>query len=173
MANYIVRKLIFKKRRAQNGVVTIEFALGFFGFWIFIAAWLEVCFLSYVSAVTDLAMANASREAKKGNEAYVTAFKDVLNESGSVWSNFVDANKVKSSVRYVDTMANLHLISDICTPTNTSPGATCGVEENSSIAIYHLSYELDGIFTYIIDNETLLSREIIVVQEYERDKFEI
>ncbi|MDK9760304.1 hypothetical protein KIV40_34775, partial [Vibrio sp. D173a] len=97
MANYIVSKLIFKKRRRQSGVVSIEFALGFFAFWLFIAAWVEVCFLSYVSAATDLAIANASREAKKDNSTYLTSFKQVLDNSDTVWSNFVDSSKVSSS----------------------------------------------------------------------------
>jgi len=172
MANYIVSKFIFKKRRNQNGVVTIEFALGFFAFWLFIAAWVEVCFLSYVSAATDLAIANASREAKKDTSTYLTSFKQVLDKSDSVWSNFVDSTKVKSSVHYVNSMADLHSVADVCTP-SIGTGATCGVEDDSSIAIYHLSYEIGGVFTYFFDSGTLLSREVIVVQEYERDKFEI
>ena len=69
-------------------------------------------------------------------------------------------------------MADLHSVSSICTP-SLGTGATCGTEEDSSIAIYHLSYEIGGVFTYFFDSTTLLSREVIVVQEYERDKFEI
>ncbi|WP_261882016.1 TadE/TadG family type IV pilus assembly protein [Vibrio pelagius] len=172
MANYTLSKLMFKKRRRQNGVVSIEFALGFFAFWLFIAAWVEVCFLSYVSATTDLAIANASREAKKDNSTYLASFKKVLDTSDSVWSNFVDSSKVSSSVHYVKTMAELHSVADVCTP-SVGAGATCGVEQDSSIAIYHLRYEVGGVFTYFFDNTTLLSREVIVVQEYERDKFEI
>ncbi|QFT10647.1 TadE/TadG family type IV pilus assembly protein [Vibrio sp. THAF190c] len=172
MASFIVSRLLARRRQSQKGVVSVEFALGFFAFWLFIAAWVEVCFLSYVSAATDLAIANASRQAKKDNSTYVTAFKNVLNESNSVWSNFVDATKVKSSVQYVASMSDLHSIADTCAPSSTGD-AVCGTEENSSIAIYHLSYDIGGVFTYFFESTTLLSREVIVVQEYERDKFEI
>ena len=65
-------------KKKQKGVVTIEFALGFFAFWLMVAAWAELSFMSYISAVNDLAIAEASRSAKKDTQDYIDSFYEQL-----------------------------------------------------------------------------------------------
>ena len=58
-----------------------------------------------------------------------------------------------------------------------SPEAVSNLERGVSLpsmeTLIRLSQQLNTPLTYFFDNTTLLSREVIVVQEYERDKFEI
>ncbi|EGU48903.1 membrane associated secretion system protein [Vibrio ichthyoenteri ATCC 700023] len=160
-------------RKRQQGVVTIEFALGFFAFWLMLAAWAELSFMSYVSAVNDLAIAEASRSAKTDTQDYIDSFYDQLNDSDSVWSGLVDKDKFRASVRYVGDMNELQLVNDICLPAEGAQTAECGVADDAAIAIYYISYDFDSMFSYFIDEATIFGREVIVVQEYERDQFEI
>ncbi|EED27942.1 conserved hypothetical protein [Vibrio sp. 16] len=39
------------------------------------------------------------------------------------------------------------------------------------MAIYRVDYDFNSIFTFFMDTSNLVSREVIVVQEYERDAF--
>ncbi|ANS86266.1 hypothetical protein VSVS12_02510 [Vibrio scophthalmi] len=160
-------------KKKQKGVVTIEFALGFFAFWLMVAAWAELSFMSYISAVNDLAIAEASRSAKKDTQDYIDSFYEQLENSDSVWSGLVDKSKFKASVRYVADMNELQLVDAVCLPGDASQTAECGVANDAAIAIYYISYDFDSIFGYFIDDTTIFGREVIVVQEYERDKFEI
>ena len=166
----INRKL---KKAWQKGVVTIEFALGFFAFWLLIAAWVEMSYISYVSAIGDLAVSKASRMAKKDTENYVAVFNQVLNDSNEFWSNYVSSDNFTASVRFVKDLNELDTVTDVCMPESGLQTATCGTETNSAIAIYYVSYNFDNLFTYFIADSSVFAREIIVVQEYERDKFEI
>ncbi|GAK83914.1 Flp pilus assembly membrane protein TadE [Vibrio ponticus] len=161
------------RKKKHKGGVTIEFALGFFAFWLMIAAWAELSFMSYVSAVNDLAISEASRAAKKDTQNYIDSFYAQLEDSNSVWSGLVDKSKFRASVRYVADMDALELIDAVCLPAEGEQTAECGVADDSAIAIYYISYDFNSIFGYFIDEETIFGREVIVVQEYERDQFNI
>ncbi len=157
----------------QKGVVTIEFALGFFAFWLLIAAWVEISYISYVTAIGDLAVSEASRMAKKDTQDYITVFNDVLNDSDTFWSRFVSSDNFTASVRYVRDLNELDAVTEVCAPATGGGTHTCGTETHSAIAIYYVSYNYDSIFGYFGDGSSVFAREIIVVQEYERDQFEI
>ena len=161
-------------RFKQKGVVSIEFALGFFAFWLMMAAWVEMSYMSYVSSVGDYAIAKASRVAKKDTEDYVSTFKSILESDDSILSSLVDSTKFKVGVRYLNSLSELQSVTDVCS-TNDDDEFVCGSEgeTNKAIAIYHLEYDYEGIFSYFLDNNTVFSREVIVVQEYERDQFDI
>lgn len=53
---------MIKKVRSfyQRGIASIEFALGFMAFWLMCMAWVEMSYLSYVSAISDLAISEAA-----------------------------------------------------------------------------------------------------------------
>lgn len=159
--------------KKQGGVATIEFALGFFTFWLMVTACMEMSYLSYVSSLGDYAISKASREAKKDTSTYVQTFKEVLAESTSVWSHFVKPTSFRASVQYLQDLNDLYnlKVSDTCLPAEGAQTATCGNESNSALAVYYISYDFNSIFTYFFDADTALSREVIVVQEYERDQF--
>ncbi len=159
--------------KRNNGVVTIEFALGFGFFWMMVVAWVEISMMSYISAISDLAISDASRQAKKETDSYISAFYQVLNESDSIWKNLVDEENFSASVRYINTLDDLVAVADVCAVAEGSQTNTCGTESNAAIAIYSISYNYHTVFTLFLDTESIFSREVIVVQEYERDQFQI
>lgn len=165
--------MIRKIRRKQDGVVAIEFAIGFGAFLLMMAAWMEISYMGYISAMGDLAVSEAARASKKETENYIDTFKATLTKSDSVWSKFVDTSKIRASVQYAKSLDDLYDIEDTCLPTSSGGITTCGSETDSAVAIYYVDYEFDGIFTVFFDQKTIFSREIIVIQEYERTEFQI
>lgn len=165
-----------KRFHKQKGVVAIEFILGFTIFWIVIVAWLEIAFLSYVTAVNDLAINEAARSAKKNSSSYMSTYKAVLDETDSIWSHFIDPEKVVYTVNYVKDITALAGATH-CLPEEDEDGVTptfreCGSAPDMAIAIYYMSYDFEGLFSQFFDNRMAVAREIIVIQEYERDQFD-
>ncbi|PWI35217.1 pilus assembly protein TadE [Vibrio albus] len=158
----------------QRGVAAIEFALGFFAFWLMMAAWIEMGYMSYVSSVGDYAIAKASRIAKKDTDNYISTFKTIVESNDSLLSALVNKNSFKIGVRYLDDLSELRNTIDVCT-TNEDGEIVCGAEgetgEDKAIAIYHIEYDYNSMFSYFLDDKTVFSREVIVIQEYERNEF--
>jgi tight adherence protein E len=142
-------------------------------------AWVEMSFMSYISAVGDLALSHSAQVAKKysgtGSEtevkaAFLNAFKTEL-ENGSLWHYVADANDFILSVRYVESYSDLANITEACVPDKKDKSTTCGDATDSALAIYRISYNYTPLFNYFIDSDQMFSRETIVIQEYQRDKF--
>ncbi|MDB1123136.1 TadE/TadG family type IV pilus assembly protein [Vibrio algarum] len=165
--------MIRKTKNKQTGVVAIEFSIGFGAFLLMMAAWMEISYMGYISAMGDLAISEAARTSKKETTNYIDTFKATLTASDSVWSKFVDTSKIRASVQYAKSLDDLYGIENTCLPASSGSVTTCGTESDSAIAIYYVDYEFDSIFTVFFDTKTIFSREIIVIQEYERDKFQI
>ncbi|ORT49805.1 hypothetical protein ST37_12295 [Vibrio sp. qd031] len=166
------------KRKSQSGVVTLEFATGFLIFWLMIVAWLEVAYVSYVTSINDLAINEAALTAKKNSQDYLTTYGNVLKENDSIWSGFIDPSKVIYTVTYKKGLTELSQSSEKCLPELDENGVyktfteTCGSSASgSALAVYYMSYEFDGVFSRFFNNRWATAREIIVVQEYERDQF--
>lgn len=164
---------LFSFRKNQKGVVAIEFALGFFGFWLMCMAWVEMSYMSYISAIGDLAIAEASRTSKVQEEKYLQAFENAIHDSDSLWAGVVDTHNFRISIQYLDSIANLVAQKEPCLPGEKQVTAECGSESESALAIYRIDYDFNSIFTYFMDESTVFSREVIVIQEYERSEFEI
>ncbi|USD64733.1 TadE family protein [Vibrio sp. SCSIO 43136] len=159
-------------RSKHRGVVTVEFALGFMLFWTMLIAWVEVSYMSYVTAISDLAISEASRSAKTETDTYITAFYQVLNDSNSIWKSLVDESNFTATVQFIGSIDDLTNFAGVCAPADGQQTASCGTETNSTIAIYSISYEYTSLFSQFIDS-SVFSREVLVVQEYERDQFQI
>lgn len=160
-------------RRGQRGVASIEFVLGFMAFWLMSMAWVEMSYMSYVSAIGDLAIAEAARDSKTHDNDYMQAFQSVINDSNSLWADVVDKGQFRLSIQYLNDVNSLEGLVDPCEIPDSSSVAECGVATNSAIAVYRVDYDFNSIFTFFLDSSSLLSREVIVIQEYERDAFEI
>ncbi|MCL9783356.1 pilus assembly protein [Vibrio sp. S4M6] len=155
-----------------RGVVTIEFTLGFLCLWLLMMAWLEVSYLSYVSSVTDLIITQAVRRAKVTEDSsnnYLATIENVIRSSGSQWGHVIDPANFKITIQYASSINDLESKKNIC----SSPAdPKCGGAAGSAIAIYHVNYELFNTVTKLFNTKPLvLSREMIVIQEYQRDKF--
>lgn len=159
--------------RKQQGVASIEFALGFFAFWLMCMAWVEMSYMSYISAIGDLAISEASRETKLQDSDYITAFQNTLRKSDSIWAGVVDSGNFRISIQYLADIKDLAEYEDPCLAAKGQPSAVCGEEKDSAIAIYRIDYDFNSIFSYFMDETTAFSREVIVIQEYQRVAFKI
>lgn len=153
-------------KRKIAGVVSIEFALGFMAFWTLITGWIEASYISYVSALGDYAIAEAARSAKKEHKDHLNVFKKIIDSDDAVWSGWVDSTNFKVRVNYIDSLADLEVFTG--NPVSDEPEVEYGNSTWSAIAIYHVSYDYNGIFTFLMEGETVFDREVIVVQEYQR-----
>lgn len=171
----------------QNGVVVIEFALGFPIFLFMCFAWLELCYLSYISALTDYVVAHSSREsksyvAKKGinpQQFYQARFKDILTTNDSFWADYVDVNKFKVQISYFNDLAPLiePCVDKHVPVEEQKPNENCLPEgepssKGSAIALYSVKYQYRPLIMPLL-NKLMLTREVIAVQEHERCSFDI
>ncbi|MGX9418277.1 pilus assembly protein [Vibrio sp. WJH972] len=164
------------RHKKQSGVSTIEFAIGFIFFWYMCAAWLEMSFLSYISSVGDLAISRASQVAKKNegdSSDFLSLFNGVLQQEGSLWGYVADSNNFRVSIRYLETFDALATYDGICEPISGATTVECGTPEGAAIALYRFDYSYSPIFSTFLADENLFSREMIVIQEYQRSEFEI
>ncbi|CED57495.1 TadE/TadG family type IV pilus assembly protein [Aliivibrio wodanis] len=164
---------LIKYKKNQKGVVAIEFALGFFGFWLMCMAWVEMSYMSYISAIGDLAIAEASRSSKVEEEKYLESFENIIYDSDSLWAGLVDTSNFRISIQYLSDIDDLVAQKDPCLPEDKNVSAECGSEVKSALAIYRIDYDFNSIFTYFMSETNVFSREVIVIQEYERSEFEI
>lgn len=150
--------------KKQGGLVSIELALGFVSFWFICILWIEMSYVSYVSAMGDMMISHASSQAKRGEDVdFQVAFEDSLNQSDSLWVSFVDdATDFESCVYYVPTYTALKALdadTDICEQGD-------GADDTSPIAIYQVHYGYTPMFaTFSNSTPDIFSREMIVIQE--------
>ncbi|MDG3085986.1 pilus assembly protein [Vibrio hannami] len=164
------------RKRKIAGVVSIEFALGFMVFWTMLMGWVEANYISYISSLCDYAITEASRKAKKEDSDYLTEFKTVLNkqDESALWSKLIDKDNFKIRVSYVDDLGDLEMVVAPCqdpTLEGAVVEAECGNETQQAMAIYYITYDYNGIFTFLTGGNTVFAREVIVIQEYERSQF--
>lgn len=155
----------------QRGVVAIEFALGFLVFFSMLVFWVEVSYMGYVSSMVDYTIAEASRESKnKSKDDYKEIFKTVINKNGSLWSAFINVEKLTIKTRYYTSVDSLVLP---CTTDTDGDCAEVGSPNNSPLAVYTLKYDYTPLYTFFFNQgESLnITREIVAIQEYERSKF--
>ncbi|PMH46702.1 pilus assembly protein TadE [Vibrio sp. 10N.286.49.B3] len=170
-----------KAKSKSKGVATIEFVLGFMGFWLMCMAWVEMSYMSYVSAVGDLAVAEAARESKtagdEDNPQYLAKFREVINSSDALWAGLVDTSNFRLTVQHLADQDALNKFEDFCViEDDDGEEATeveCDAQPNMAIAIYRIDYDFNFMFTYFIDTTSVFSREVIVIQEYEREAFNL
>jgi tight adherence protein E len=87
----------------------------------------------------------------------------------------VNSQGFQRSIRYVETFDDLEQIEDSCVPEEGESSVECNKpdeNEQMAIAIYRVSYNYKPIFSsFFGSQESVFAREMIVVQEYQRDKF--
>lgn len=159
------------KRKVQ-GVAAVEFVGGFIAFWFMCMLWVEMSYMSYISAINDYVITESAREVKTEQAGYLLAFRQAIEDSSNLWGSIIDPANFRLSINYIQDIAALEGLENPCEIPDGQNVAECGNEENSAIAVYNINYDFNPIFTFFIDTETILSREVIVIQEYERDQFD-
>ncbi|MDC5707543.1 pilus assembly protein [Vibrio europaeus] len=172
--------------RKQRGVASIEFGLGFMAFFLMIMLWAEMGYLAYVSSANDLAIAEASRSAKTTNMAasrgsqqtqFMTEFKRIIREQAGVLGNIIDPDRYKLTVHYFASIEELGqhngAIDDTCSQNESQSEAECGNPTDSALAIYRVEYDYTPMLAFFMQGSSSLTREVVVIQEFERDQFKI
>ncbi|EKO3644479.1 TadE family protein [Vibrio metschnikovii] len=156
-----------------KGVATIEFVGGFFAFWLMCMAWVEMSFMSYVSSLGDLAIANAAREVKRSDSDYEKQFAEILNQDNSLWRHLINTGNFKYSVHFVKDLQQLATYEENCLLVEVDDEAPppCSDPVNHAIAVYRITYDYQPMFNFFLSSETVFSREAIVIQEYQRENF--
>lgn len=160
-------------QRRIRGIASVEFALGFMLFWVICMGWVEMSYMSFVSAVCDVVLSEAVRESKVRAEDYRQVFSLALAETAGVWGNLVDPDQFRLSIQYLDSVGELELLQEPCQVPEGEVVFECGDETMRAIAVYRIDYDFDLFSSYFLDTSNIFSREAIVIQEYERDAFEI
>ena len=159
----------YSRRKKQQGVFAIEFAMGILLFLMMIFYWMEVSYMGFVSSVVDYAVAESSRGARTvPSDDYRKEFKSILDDSNSGWASFVDAERFTLKVSYFKDIQSL----DCDESKKECDGETSPL--NNPLAIYRVSYPYQPLFASLFfeDIGTMtISREVITVQEYERELF--
>lgn len=165
---------MLKLKKPQKGVSTIEFAMGFIFFWYMCAAWVEMSFMSYISATGDLAISRAAQIAKKNEgdiSEFLTSFTTTLEQNDSLWRYVSDSNSFSVSIQYLATFDALADYDGSCEPEEGETSTECGSAEGAAIALYRFDYSYQPIFNFYLSGESIFSREMIVIQEYQRNAF--
>ncbi|MGF1756226.1 pilus assembly protein [Vibrio makurazakiensis] len=173
------------KLKKQSGIASIEFALSFMAFWLMCITWAEMGYMSYVSSVSDYAISESVRDAKvviqdsqsRGNKQatdFMQSFKQSIQAQGSLWGEMIDPNKFRLTIQYLKDVDSLSSYGGECEIEDDSLyELECGDSVHSVMAVYRIDYDFKPMLSFLIDTETLFSREVIVIQEYERDQFKI
>lgn len=134
--------------------------------------------MSYVSGIGDLAISSAAQVAKKydGDEqdGFFNAFQAALNQDDSIWKYITNLDDFTVSVNYIKTYEDLVNYDSSCDLSD--PTTTCSYTDSpteAAIAVYSVSYDYKPMFNFFIDGNNVFSREMIVIQEYQRDEFAI
>ncbi|MFA1562327.1 pilus assembly protein TadE [Aliivibrio fischeri] len=157
----------------QKGVASIEFVMGFLIFWFICMAWVEMSYMSYISSISDLIVSESARESKKEESDYLKSFHDTINSNQSLWGGVIDPHKFTLSIQYLDNVTELGNLIVPCMVPDGSISIECGDSRDKAIAIYRIDYSFSSIFSYFFNTESIFRREVIVIQEYERDEFEV
>jgi len=152
------------KLTAQQGVISIEFALAFPAFILMVLLWAEISYLGFVSSVVDMASSAAVRKAKStdidlADEAtYGAIITDVIGQTDSLWTNIIDPSKFSLSSCYFNDVAGA-AINDL---------AGCNADpSNNPVALFQIGYQYNPIYS-VFGNLINLDRELIVILEFER-----
>lgn len=177
-----------KLKRTQTGVASIEFALGFMAFFLMIMLWAEMGYIAYISSANDLAIAEAAREAKKSETSsssssgsqsvFMSEFKRAIQEQAGIWGNVIDPSHYKLTVHYYQSVEELGkhngaVVDGECYQNDSKSETECGDPTDSSLAIYRVDYDYQPMLAVFMQGSSNFSREIVVIQEFERDQFKI
>ncbi|MDK9737083.1 pilus assembly protein [Vibrio sp. D404a] len=162
-----------KSRSFNKGVASIEFVFGFMAFWLMCVCFIELSYLSFISSINDLIITESVRESKINQGSYKDSFKQLVIENTNMWAGIIDENKFRMSIYYIESINALAGVTESCAFDEGESFTQCGNPKGSAIAIYHIEYQYKALFDFLLTDDFILKREVLSIQEYERDQFYI
>ncbi|EEX49588.1 protein TadE [Pasteurella multocida] len=175
----------------NKGVSTVEFGLTVAIYFFVVMLIFEFCRLAISTTYWDLAIAESVRIAKNndsGTHNYAEIFEKALLEQKRLQDSStmgylaqLEKNKFEVKVQYVDCADEKKCVSALLNGQFRQPQKGPNGEmispngQNATLAHYTLKYEYNFVnplpFIPKSWSESILNREFVVVQEYERSKF--
>ncbi|WP_420923716.1 TadE/TadG family type IV pilus assembly protein [Actinobacillus pleuropneumoniae] len=157
-----MKKTLYRFINNVKGVATIEFSLTIGLFILVLFMIVEGCRVALLSSYLDLSVSEASRTTRKNpaGSDYQQLFNDSLKNNGRLWS-FLNQNAITEvKVKYANTFDDLveQRLKD--------------ESKGSAFAQYSFQYRYTPLFFWVPKGavEPLFNRNIVVLQEYEKDK---
>lgn len=155
---------LLKRAAKERGMVALEVALGLPVLLLAIFLWCEICFVSYISAMLDYAIAETSRHVRTyPHKNYAQEFARLIHSSDTLWRHFIDTDNLILKTWY---QRDLRMLNE--SHYHGPPGSS---QEGNLIAVYQVSYPYRPLFsrlTFGLMQPPVLMREVIAIQEYER-----
>lgn len=178
-----------KQASKQVGAAAVEFAIGSFAFFLMCFYVIEMGYMSYVISVSDLAIAEATRQARlvdasttnsasaDSGSAFMVRFRSVITQTDKIWSGLIDPNKFVIRAYYFQSFSDIpaDLTDATCHESyedeEISNGGGSDCMNNAALAIYQVDYAYQPILNQFLVDDLPFKRETMVVQEYEREQF--
>lgn len=158
-----MRKFLSRFFKNQSGATAVEFSFTCFIFIFMVLFVAEIARLAYVSAVLDLAVSEAAKSAKNASSNYRERFnRRLTQQSGGLWSFLTKEDAINFNIYYATSIEDM-----------IKSGGTTADYKNKPLARYQLKYKYHPMFFPFPNNfaDSILNREVLFVQEYERSKF--
>lgn len=157
------KTIVRNNLNGEQGVAAIEFSMVFIPFIISILFIAEMCRVVFISSALDLILAESGHIAAitRKPENYQYYFNNEINKRMSKWPLISHEVHVAISVTWCDNITAV--INHACTTTDA---------RNKPLAFYNVTTDYKPLFFFfpsrIIMGE--LSRKILLVQEFQRDR---
>ena len=155
----------------SRGVIAIETVLGLPFLFMAIWLWAEIIHLGYVSALLDYAVSESSRMVRAyPYRNYKSEFIRLLRNDSSIWHAFVDIERLTIETFYFSRVDQLGGYNK--QPDGNTVRPRSEPQNGRTIAIYRVAYPYRPLFHALAFSSNpvpTLRREVIAVQEYERD----
>ncbi|WPM84881.1 TadE family protein [Apirhabdus apintestini] len=124
--------------RDNRGVATVEFVFSIFTFVIMLFFVAEIARISYISAVLDLAVSEAAKEAKNAPDyetKYEDRFRSRFKHGGAIWSFLTYNNAVSMKIFYSNSIPDMF-----------ETGGVENLTKDSALARYWINYNYKPMF---------------------------
>lgn len=149
-----------KNANRQQGVVTIEFALGFFAFVFVFFVVMELCRFIFITNMTETALSESSRlirtyEAERYETGYEARLKEVFERQDALWNFMVDPDQFDFTY---EQFSNLE---------NAASGQVTSNCERCPVVVYRLTYDYQPLLFSSELASSRIERSLLTIQEHE------
>lgn len=161
-------KKIFAK---EQGSVVVEFSF-IFPIFIFLVVFVfEICRYLFISAAIDATLSSAARTSSSQASSvvnYNVIFRNIIRKESALWGGFIDPSLLSTSVRFCSTV-DLAILGS-CSSSNSTDRILAYYKVEYNYQPYLFNGAIPGTEDLIAALRSSLSRQMIYVQEYERDQ---
>ncbi|WP_158784045.1 TadE/TadG family type IV pilus assembly protein [Pantoea sp. BAV 3049] len=155
----------------EDGSLVIEFSLVFPVFVFLVFFVFEICRYLFISAAIDATLSSAARTSSSQASTvvdYNLIFRDTIRNESALWAGLIDASQLTTHVSFCSSVTQA--IADSCSETASSGKVLAYYQVKYNYRPYLFNGVIPGTEDLIAALQSSLSRQLIYVQEYERDQ---